>query len=176
MEFRPCAVSDACLIVPQAHADDRGSFSRIWCAKEFEQQGLVHRVVQINAARSHRAGTLRGMHYQRAPHDEAKIVRCNRGSVFDVVLDLRPSSPSYKRWFGVELSESNGKMLYVPEGCAHGYQTLTDDAELMYFTSSFYAPAAATGVRHDDPAFGIGWPLAVTGLSQQDRGWPDFKD
>jgi len=176
MEFQPCAVSGAFVILPQPRADDRGSFARAWCANELARYGLVDHVAQVNVAQNHRAGTLRGMHYQQAPHGEVKIVRCNRGTAFDVVLDLRPSSPSYKRWFGVELSETNGRMLYVPEGCAHGYQTLSDGTEVMYFTSAFYAPAAATGVRYDDPAFGIEWPRAVTALSEQDRGWPDFKD
>ena len=176
MELLACAVSGAFVITPQPRADDRGWFARMWCAQELAQKGLEHHVAQVNVARSHLAGTLRGMHYQQAPHDEAKIVRCNRGAVFDVVLDLRSSSPSYKRWFGIELSETNGQMLYVPQGCAHGYQTLSDDAEVMYFTSAFYAPAAATGVRYDDPAFGIDWPRSVTAISGQDRSWPDFID
>lgn len=176
MEFQPCVVSGAFVIVPQPRGDDRGWFARMWCAQELSQQGLVDRVAQVNVARSHRVGTIRGMHYQQAPHDEVKIVRCNRGTVFDVVVDLRPSSPSYKRWFGTELSATNGRMLYVPQGCAHGYQTLSDDAEVMYFTSAFYAPAAAAGVRYDDPAFGIDWPGAVTALSEQDRSWPDYTD
>ena len=176
MDFNPCSVSGAFVIVPQPRADNRGWFARMWCAQELAQHGLVDHVAQVNVASSHLAGTLRGMHYQQAPHDEVKIVRCNRGTVFDVVVDLRPSSPSYKRWFGIELSATNGRMLYVPQGCAHGYQTLSNDAEVMYFTSAFYAPAAATGVRYDDPAFGIEWPCTVAALSEQDRSWPDFKD
>jgi len=176
MEFQSCTVIGAFVIVPQPRGDDRGWFARMWCAQELAQHGLVDRVAQVNVAHSQRAGTLRGMHYQQAPHGEVKIVRCNRGAVFDVVVDLRPPSPSYKRWFGTELSETNGRMLYVPQGCAHGYQTLSGDAEVMYFTSAFYAPAAANGVRYDDPAFGIYWPRAVTALSEQDRNWPDYKD
>jgi len=119
-----------------------------------------------------RKGTLRGMHYQIEPALEAKLVRCTRGSMFDVVLDLRHASPNYRKWFGVELSAENGRMLYLPEGCAHGYQTLEDNTEMHYMASTVYTPSAARGARFDDPAFQIEWPLAVTAISEQDRSWP----
>jgi dTDP-4-dehydrorhamnose 3,5-epimerase len=117
-------------------------------------------------------GTVRGMHFQEAPAIEAKLVRCTRGAIFDVVLDLRPESPSYGKWYGVELSAENGQMLYLPGDCAHGYQTLEECTEIYYMTSAFYTPSAAGGVRFDDPAFGIQWPLVATVVSEQDRNWP----
>jgi dTDP-4-dehydrorhamnose 3,5-epimerase len=131
--------------------------------------------VQANMGFSIHRGTVRGMHFQEAPALEAKLVRCTRGSMFDVALDLRPGSPSYGKWYGVELSAENGRMLYVPELCAHGYQTLEVDTEMHYMTSAFYAPNSARGVRFDDPVFGIKWPLAVTSISEQDRTWPLVK-
>jgi dTDP-4-dehydrorhamnose 3,5-epimerase len=131
-------------------------------------------VSQINTAFSRRAGTLRGMHYQLAPHAENKFVRCTRGALYDVALDLRPESPTFKAWFGVELTAEDGRMLWIPEGCAHGYQTLSDATELLYLTSRAYEPAQARGVRYDDPAFGVAWPLEVRVISDADRGWPDF--
>jgi dTDP-4-dehydrorhamnose 3,5-epimerase len=152
-------------------SDDRGFFARVWCQDEFAQHGIEKEWAQANVGRSTRAGTLRGMHYQRAPHEEAKLVRCTRGSVYDVALDLRPTSPSYLRWVGVTLGADDHTMLYIPEGCAHGYQSLADDSEIVYFTSAPYAPNAATGARYDDPAFGIEWPLDVDVISEQDAGW-----
>jgi dTDP-4-dehydrorhamnose 3,5-epimerase len=154
--------------------DHRGFFARGYCRKEFEDAGLNPNLVQINIARSHKAGTLRGMHYQEAPHAEAKLVRCTKGRIFDVMVDLRKDSKTHRRWFGLELSADNHKMLYVPEGFAHGYQTLTDDAEMLYQTSQFFASASARGVRFDDPAFGIEWPLPVSVISDPDRGWADY--
>jgi dTDP-4-dehydrorhamnose 3,5-epimerase len=152
-------------------SDDRGFFARVWCQDEFAEQGLKVDWVQANVGRSVRAGTLRGMHYQRDPHAEVKLVRCTRGAVYDVALDLRPSSPSYLEWVGATLSADDHSMLYIPEGCAHGYQTLADDSEIVYFTSARYARDAATGARYDDPAFGIEWPRAVEVISEQDAGW-----
>src|SRR5215510_4319220 len=134
--------------------DDRGFFARGFCRREFEEAGLDPTLVQINLARSIRKGTLRGMHFQEAPHEENKLVRCTRGALYDVMVDLRPDSPTFKRWFGLELTDENHQMLYVPKGFAHGYQTLTDDAEMCYQTSQFYAGGSARGVRYDDPAFG----------------------
>jgi dTDP-4-dehydrorhamnose 3,5-epimerase len=154
--------------------DDRGFFARAWCRREFEAAGLNPDLVQINLARSHTRGTLRGMHYQDAPHSEAKLARCTRGAVYDVIVDLRPDSSTFRRWLGVELTDENHRMLYVPEGVAHGYQTLTDDAELCYQTSREYAPESAGGVRYDDPAFTIEWPIPVSVISEADRTWPDF--
>ena len=165
MDFEACTVDGAWIIAPRDRPDERGTFSRLFCAATLQSRGLEAYFPQVNVARSIRAGTLRGMHLQRPPHAEVKIVRCNRGSAFDVVLDLRPDSPTFRRWFGLELSGENGRMLYVTAGCAHGYQTLVDGAEVMYFTSTPYAPSAATGVRHDDPAFGIRWPMPPTSIS-----------
>lgn len=174
MRLIETAVEGAFVIEIVRREDERGFFARTWCRREFEELGLDPALVQINVGFNLRAGTLRGMHFQRAPFDETKVVRCTRGSVFDVALDLRPGSPTYRRWAGVELSADHHRMLYVPRGCAHGYQTLVDDTELCYQTSQVYAPDHATGVRYDDPAFAIAWPTAVTVLSDADRRWPDF--
>jgi len=152
--------------------DPRGFFARAWCGREFGELGLDPGLVQINVGFNLRAGTVRGMHYQRAPFAETKLVRCTRGAVFDVAVDLRPGSPTRLTWTGAELTADNHRMLYVPHGCAHGYQTLVDDAELLYQTSQVYAPEHATGVRYDDPALGIRWPAPVTVLSDADRSWP----
>jgi dTDP-4-dehydrorhamnose 3,5-epimerase len=160
------------VVDPNPHADERGRFMRAWCAREFSVHGLDFLPVQANMGFSVRRGTIRGMHFQEAPALEAKLVRCTRGVMFDVVLDLRPESLSYGKWYGAELSAENGRMLYVPERCAHGYQTLEEHTEMHYMTSGFYTPGAARGVRFDDPAFGIQWPLAATVVSEQDRNWP----
>jgi dTDP-4-dehydrorhamnose 3,5-epimerase len=162
----------AWVVDPAPHQDERGRFMRAWCAREFAQEGVEFTPVQANMGWSAQRGTLRGMHYQEAPALEAKLVRCTRGRIFDVVLDLRLSSSTYRQWYGVELSPENGRMLYVPEGCAHGYQTLEDGTEMFYMTSAYYTPAAVRGVRFDDPAFAIAWPLAATVVSEQDRNWP----
>ncbi len=154
--------------------DDRGFFARQWCAQEFARAGLDTRISQINTARSTAVGTLRGVHYQAAPHGEVKLVRCTRGAVFDVAVDLRVGSSTLGQWFGIELDDASGRMLYIPEGCGHGYLTLAPDTDLTYQASVPYSPQSATGVRYDDPAFGIAWPSPVRVISQQDRGWPDF--
>jgi dTDP-4-dehydrorhamnose 3,5-epimerase len=154
--------------------DERGFFARQWCATEFGAAGLNMALAQINTARSSLAGTLRGMHYQAAPHAEAKLVRCTQGAIFDVAIDLRPGSPTFRRWFGTRLDAESGRMLYIPEGCAHGSLTLVPDTDLVYQASVPYAPASAGGVRYDDPAFGIEWPRDIVVVSSQDRGWPDF--
>lgn len=172
MKFTPGAIVGSYIIDLDRRQDERGYFARAWCEREFSEQGLSTRIVQVNVGVSRVRGTLRGMHYQRAPHAEVKIMRCQRGVVFDVIVDLRPESSTYLHWLGVELSAENGRMLYAPEGCAHGYLTLSDDAELSYSTSEVYAPQYATGVRFDDPAFGIQWPEAVQVISDQDRNWP----
>lgn len=174
MIYEETAVAGAFVLKPERRADDRGFFVRTHCEAELAQRQLDGHIAQINTGFNPRAGTLRGMHFQTAPHAEVKIVRCVRGAAFDVVLDLRPASPSFKRWFGVELSADNGVQLYLPEGTAHGYLTLADNTELMYTTSRAYAPANVGGVRHDDPAFGIAWPAPITLVSQADRNWPVF--
>jgi dTDP-4-dehydrorhamnose 3,5-epimerase len=180
MKISDTAVQGVRLVEINCIADDRGFFARVWCQDEFAQHAMKPTWVQANVGYSVRAGTLRGMHYQRDPHAEAKLVRCTRGAVYDVALDLRPSSPSYLCWVGVTLTADEHTMLYIPEGCGHGYQTLADDSEIVYFTSAPYAREAATGARHDDPAFAIDWPLAVEVISEQDAGWelwpPSGKD
>jgi dTDP-4-dehydrorhamnose 3,5-epimerase len=171
MRFAETGLNGAKVIEPSPHEDDRGRFMRAWCAREFAEHGLHFEPVQANMGFSVQKGTIRGMHYQEVPALEAKLVRCTRGAIFDVALDLRPNSPTYRKWFGIELTEENGRMLYVPENCAHGYQTLEEDTEMYYMTSAFYEPAAVRGVRFDDPAFNIRWPLAASVVSGQDRNW-----
>jgi dTDP-4-dehydrorhamnose 3,5-epimerase len=172
MQFSDTVVAGAMAIDPSPHLDDRGRFMRAWCSREFAEHGLEFLPVQANMGFSRQQGTVRGLHFQVAPALEAKLVRCTRGSMFDVALDLRSESPSFGRWYGTVLSAENGRMLYVPEGCAHGYQTLEENTEMYYLTSAFYAPSAARGVRFDDPAFQIEWPLAATVVSEQDHNWP----
>ena len=172
MIFSKTDVAGALLVDPSPHQDERGRFMRAWCTREFQDNGVMFVPVQANMGFSTRKGTVRGMHFQQDPAPEAKLIRCTRGSMFDVVIDLRPESPTFRKWYGAELNPENGRMLYVPEGCAHGYQTLDDCTEMYYLTSQFYTPSAAGGVRFDDPAFDIAWPLAPTVVSEQDRSWP----
>jgi dTDP-4-dehydrorhamnose 3,5-epimerase len=174
MVFSETGVSGAFLVGVEPLADERGFFARSWCQHEFEQRGLNGRMAQCNISRNHRRGTLRGIHYQAAPHQEAKLVRCTRGAIFDVVLDLRPGSDTYLRHHGAVLSEDNHLALYVPEGCGHGFLTLDDDAEVFYQMSQFYEPSAGRGVRWNDPAFDISWPETVKMISERDRSYPDF--
>ena len=154
--------------------DARGAFARSFCRDEFEAAGIEFSVVQANISFNRFAGTLRGMHLQKEPHAEAKIVRCTRGALFDVAIDLRPGSDTFCEWYGTELNAENRRALFIPEGFAHGFQTLTDDTEAHYLMSEPYAPEAATGVRFDDPAFGIEWPMDVASISDKDRSWPNF--
>jgi dTDP-4-dehydrorhamnose 3,5-epimerase len=172
VKFIEIDIAGARVIDPSPHQDDRGRFMRAWCSREFAEQGINFVPVQANMGFGVRKGTVRGMHYQTEPAPEAKLVRCTRGAMFDVVLDLRTASPSYGKWYGIELSAKNGRMLYVPEYCGHGYQTLEECTEMYYMTSEFYMPSAVRGVRFDDPAFGIQWPLAAIVVSEQDRTWP----
>ena len=174
LKFISTTVDGAFIIEPEPRRDERGYFARIWCAAELARQGLVSAVAQVNTGVSPRRGTLRGLHFQAAPHEEVKIARCMRGAAFDVVVDLRRRSPTFRKWYGLELTGDNARMLYVPEGCAHGYLTLADDTELMYMTSHPYVPGAASGVRFDDPALGIAWPLVPEIVSEPDRSWPLF--
>lgn len=161
------------LIELERREDERGFFARAWCEREFEAAGIGTRWVQANLSYNGKKGTLRGLHFQRAPHTEVKLVRCIRGAVYDVVVDMRPESPQYRKWAAFELTADNRRMLYVPEGFAHGYQTLTDDAELFYQVSAFYCPEASTGVRWDDPALAIDWPACERRiLSKQDMSFP----
>jgi dTDP-4-dehydrorhamnose 3,5-epimerase len=172
MRFTETGLVGVWVIDPDPHEDDRGRFMRAWCTREFAEHGIDYTPVQSNMGFSVRKGTVRGLHYQVAPAPEAKLVRCTRGAIFDVALDLRPESPSYQKWYSVELNAENGRMLYVPEYCAHGYQALEENTEMYYMTSGFYAPSSVRGVRFDDPAFNIRWPLVATVVSEQDRNWP----
>lgn len=171
MRFLPTPVTGAWLVEPEARADARGSFARIWCRDEFAAHGLRADFVQSNASFSAQKGTLRGLHYQAAPHGEIKLVSCVRGRVFDVLVDLRPSSPTYRRWFGVELVPESRRMLYVPEDCAHGYLTLEDNSEVIYPVTMAYHPESERGLRWNDPAIGIEWPLTPTVISDKDQAW-----
>jgi dTDP-4-dehydrorhamnose 3,5-epimerase len=172
MRFSPLPVAGAFLIEPEPLADARGWFARIWCEHEFERHGIGHRPTQANVGWNPKRGTLRGLHYQAAPALEAKLVRCTRGRVWDVVVDLRPGSATFARWHGEELTADNHRMLYIPPLCGHGYLTLEDDTELWYHASAPFDSALARGVRYDDPVLGIRWPEPVAVISDRDRQWP----
>jgi dTDP-4-dehydrorhamnose 3,5-epimerase len=159
---------------PDRHADVRGYFARTFCEKDFVDHGLEPRISQCSVSFNRRKGTLRGMHYQVAPFEEVKVVRCNRGAIYDVIIDLRPASPAFKKWFGVRLDEQNGHMLYIPKGFAHGFQTLGDDTEVFYQMSQVFSPQHARGVRWNDPAFSIEWPEDERIILDRDRNYPDF--
>jgi dTDP-4-dehydrorhamnose 3,5-epimerase len=153
--------------------DRRGYFARVWCKKELGQQGLVTDLAQCGVAYNRKRGTLRGMHYQRAPHTEVKVVRCTKGAVYDVIIDLRPDSETYRQWFALELTEENHRMLYIPEGFAHGYITLKDDTEVFYQISQYYDAGACAGVRWNDPVLGIEWPhFDEVIIADKDQRWP----
>jgi dTDP-4-dehydrorhamnose 3,5-epimerase len=173
MLFTETSLSGSFVIEPEKLTDERGFFARTWCRNEFENHGLNTALVQCNMSYTINRGTLRGMHYQTAPHGEAKLVKCTRGSIYDVIIDMRPGSETYKRWFSVELSSNNYKMLYVPEEFAHGFLTLEDNTEVFYQMSEFYYPDSARGIRWNDPAFSIDWPGDILYLSDRDRNYPD---
>jgi dTDP-4-dehydrorhamnose 3,5-epimerase len=175
MQFTETKLKGALILDLEYREDDRGCFARTFCAQEFEAQGLKPTVAQCNLSFNHKAGTLRGMHYQVAPAAETKLVRCVRGAIYDVIIDLRPSSPTYMQHIGVELSEDNRRALYVPELFAHGYQTLTDGAEVSYQVGEFYTPGYERGIRYDDPAFGIEWRSPITVISAKDAAWAPFE-
>ena len=174
MRFEATNLSGAWLIVPEPVGDERGFFARTFCVRELAEHGLETEFVQHSASVSLKRGTLRGMHFQREPHGEVKIVTCVKGAILDVIVDLRPASPTFRCWQGFELTDENRHRLYIPKGFAHGFQTLTDNVEVGYLISAFYESSAASGVRHDDPAFGIEWPLPVTVISEKDKSWADF--
>jgi dTDP-4-dehydrorhamnose 3,5-epimerase len=175
MNFRETEIAGAFVIELERIEDDRGFFARTFCRRELHEHGLATEIAQANTAFNKRKGTLRGMHYQASPYEEAKLVRCTRGAVYDVIVDLRSGSPSFQRWISVELTADNDTTLYVPKGVAHGYQTLEDDTETSYLMSSFYEPDAGRGVRWDDPAFAIDWPdTEERTMNERDRSWPDF--
>jgi dTDP-4-dehydrorhamnose 3,5-epimerase len=171
MRFTETKIPGAYVIDVERREDHRGFFARTWCKKEFEVYGLVTSFVQANIGFSHQQGTLRGMHFQSSPYQEVKLVRCTMGRIVDIIVDLRPTSPTHTQWVSMELTANNRTMLYVPEGCAHGYQSLEDNTEVVYDTSQFYAPQHATGVLYNDPAFGITWPLPIAVISEADRNW-----
>jgi len=172
MRFTETGLGGAKIIDPDPREDARGRFFRAWCAREFAEHGIDFSPVQANMGFRIQKGTVRGLHYQIVPALEAKLVRCTRGSMFDVVVDLRPGSPTFGNWYGTELSAENGRMLFVPELCAHGYQTLEENTEMYYLTSAYYEPSAARGARFDDAVFSIKWPLPPASVSEQDLNWP----
>jgi dTDP-4-dehydrorhamnose 3,5-epimerase len=173
MHFKETVVSGAFAVEPDPIEDERGFFARTWCQQEFRVQGLNPRIAQCSISFNRHRGTLRGLHYQVTPYQEAKLVRCSAGAIYDVVLDLRPGSPTFGAHDGLVLTARNRLMLYIPEGCAHGFLTLEDDTEVAYQISEFYAPDAGRGVRWDDPAFGIRWPEEVRVIAERDRTYPD---
>jgi dTDP-4-dehydrorhamnose 3,5-epimerase len=176
MKFTPTKISGAYLIEIQPIADERGFFARTFCADEFQQHGLNSNFVQCNVSFTSQRGTIRGMHYQVAPDTETKLVRCTKGAIYDVILDLRPESPTFKQWVAAELTADNHRILYIPAGCAHGLQTLVDDTEVFYQMSGVYNAAAARGVRWNDPAFGIEMPLTVSVIHQRDHSYSNFRN
>ena len=174
MIFTPTELAGVMLITPERIPDERGFFTKTWGQDDFEANGLNPRMVARNMSYNRERGTLRGMHFQRAPHAEAKLICAMAGAIYDVALDLRRDSPTFARWVARELRAETGEMLYVPEGCAHGFMTLEPDTTTEYLISEFYAPGASGGVRWDDPSFGIQWPALPTVMSLRDRTWPDF--
>jgi dTDP-4-dehydrorhamnose 3,5-epimerase len=174
MRFTETQPKGAFIIEPTRLEDERGFFARTWCRREFAARGLDLEWVQCNISFNRERGTLRGMHYQAAPHAEAKLIRCTMGATYNVIIDLRPESPTFTQWMAVELTAENRRMLYIPEGFAAGFQTLMDHTEVFYHMSAFYAPDYARGVRWNDPAFGIQWPAEVRVMSERDQTYPDF--
>ncbi len=172
MKFTPTKLEGAFVVDLETIGDERGFFGRCFCQREMQEHGIDTDIAQVNMSYNRSKGTLRGMHFQAAPHQEGKLVRCIRGSVFDAIVDVRESSSTYLQWFGVELSAENRRALFVPKGFAHGYQTLEEHSEVFYLVSSFYEPTAGRGLRYDDPRVGIEWPLAAEDVSKQDLGWP----
>ena len=175
MQFTETELKGVWLIEPTPIIDDRGSFTRLFCEKEMADCGLATRFVQHSRAHSVKKGTLRGLHYQEDPYAEVKLVSCVRGAIFDVVVDMRPDSPTRYKWLGFELTPANMRQVYIPAGFAHGLQTLTDDTEVSYLISQFYTPHASTGVRYNDPALSINWPSMPTAMSERDMNWPLLK-
>jgi dTDP-4-dehydrorhamnose 3,5-epimerase len=174
MIFTETALKGAFLVTIKKIEDNRGFFGRAWCQQEFEEHGLNSSIRQINTSFTHKKGTIRGMHYQVDPFQESKFIRCTRGRIFDVIIDLRPGSPTFMQWAGHELSESNYRMVYVPENFAHGFVTLEDQCEVYYPATEFYTPGSERGIRFNDPAFNIEWPVQVEIVSEKDLSHPDF--
>jgi len=176
MIFTETDLKGAYIIEPEKLEDERGFFARTWCAREFEEHGLNPRLAQCNISYNHKKGTLRGMHFQAKPYEEAKLVRCTIGAIYDVIIDLRPQSPTYTQWTAVELTADNHRMLYVPEGFAHGFQTLMDQTEVFYQMSNLYNPQSSRGLRWDDPTFRITWPEMPSIISANDQTYEPFDD
>jgi dTDP-4-dehydrorhamnose 3,5-epimerase len=174
MIFKETYLKGAFVIEVEKLIDDRGFFGRLWCKEQFDNHGLNTDLVQSNVSLSHNKGTLRGMHFQKHPFQETKLVRCTKGAVYDVIIDLRPDSDTFKKWFGIELSEENHKMIYVPENFAHGFLTLKDNSEVYYLVTQFYNKSAEFGVRWDDPVFDIKWPTMINEISDKDAQHPNF--
>lgn len=175
VKFEPTIIDGAYVVHPAPKVDKRGFFARVWCEEEARKHHLLPKFKQINTSFNHAAGTLRGLHLQAAPHAETKLVRCIRGSLYDVIIDLRENSKSYRKVFSIELNQDNRLSLYIPRGCAHGFQTLEDNAELIYYVDDIYSPESETGVRWDDPSFSIAWPLPVSVISNKDQQYPDWQ-
>ena len=171
MRYTETTLPGVFLVDLERHEDERGFFARLWCSQELTQRGLNAHLAQCSISNNRKKGTLRGMHYQAEPHPEAKLVQCIRGTIYDVALDLRPDSPTIGKWFAAELSADNRRMLFLPEGCAHGFQTLTDDCDVLYFISTPFHADLSRGVRWDDPAYGIRWPLPVSAISERDQSY-----
>jgi dTDP-4-dehydrorhamnose 3,5-epimerase len=176
MTFRETALAGVWIVEPEPRADERGFFARTWCRREFAARGLDPTLAQCSVSLTKRRGTVRGMHLQIPPHGEAKLVRCTRGAIHDVALDARRGSPTFGRWVAAELTADNHRMLYVPEGVAHGFQTLTDDAEVFYQISEFHHPESERGIRWDDATVGIAWPVADVTVSPRDAELPRLAD
>lgn len=174
MRFIETKLPGAYIVEIDRIEDERGFFARGWCAEEFRRHSLNPDILQINVGFNRKCGTVRGLHFQSPPHAECKLIRCTRGAIYNVILDLRSDSPSHRQWFAAELTADNHTMVLSPEGFAQGYQTLSDDTEIFYSTNRMYAPAAAKGVRYNDPQFGIEWPLEVVSISDADTSWPDY--
>jgi dTDP-4-dehydrorhamnose 3,5-epimerase len=175
LKFTETELHGAFIIELEKIEDKRGFFARSWCHDEFKTHGLTSRVVQSNISYNKKKGTLRGMHYQKPPYEESKLIRCTRGAIRDVIIDLRQDSDTYTKWISVDLTADNYKMIFVPEGFAHGFQTLSDDTEIFYQVSQFYTPGSEDGIRWNEPLFGIDWPLEVTVISEKDMNWPDYE-
>lgn len=176
MIFAETKLKGACIVEVEKKEDERGFFARTFCQHELEAQGLDPRVAQCSTSFNKKKGTLRGMHYQVAPHAEAKLVRCTMGAIYDIIIDMRRDSPTFRQWVAAELTAENRRMLYIPEGLAHGFQTLVDYTEVLYQMSEFYHPECARGVRWDDPAFALIWPIAAAVLSPRDAGFANFEE
>ncbi len=174
MRFVPTQIADCQIVAVEPHEDERGAFARTWCQNEFDGAGLPNRLVQCSVSRNHKRGTLRGLHFQLPPSREGKLVRCTRGAIFDVVVDIRWTSPNYLGNVSVELTADNGRAIFIPPGCAHGFQTLEDDTDVFYQMTDVFAPDLGAGLRWNDPALGIDWPIDTPIMNDRDRDYPDL--